>query len=655
MAGEIVFIHLGLEPVAYLPHYLTHARHFSRESRIILVVSARHELFGHRWMSDNIETIAVEDLSVSDVHRKFLDGMRFNQSFRGGFWRHSTERLFVLESAFRQLGLRSAFHAEYDNLLFFDAKEMARRLAPHYPGIATTFDSDRRAVAGVMYINDPDALSKLTAFFEHRVSSYDDAETLSDMYLLGEMRRTHLPDVIDGLPIMTPDYPHALRHRPGAAIPDRELFTRNFDAIQSVFDAAAIGQYLYGVDPRNSPGDTRGFINEEAVFDASVYRYMIASDEQGRLRPYIQSASGSSPLNNLHVHSKQILQLQPGPITVPDRSPRPSAAAKVVAFPGWAVRYVGRRVLRATGLKWRRRQAEIDDLRQQLTQVKQLIPSPQEPHESELAIFKSSFGMRSIAPEVTSALPLDIVVTVTHKDADQLPYAIQGIRRNLAHPIGRIFTIAPAQGDLRDIAQQLGCTFVDENSLLPLRRDDIEYRVGGVDRSGWLFQQILKLASDAVVGASCYLIVDSDTVLVRRQVFEVGGLPVLLHSDEHHPPYFRTCERILGWPSASEPSCVAHAMLVDVSRLAALKSHIERRFDCRWFEAILRNVDFAVASGFSEFELYGQWCIRRYPLDTVREYWFGRNFGPSHLRPIEELERRYGPSRRLVAFHSYWT
>jgi hypothetical protein len=319
MAGEIVFVHLGPEPVEYLPHFVKHARRFSPFSRIILVISARHDLFNYPWADHAIELVATEDLETTDVHRSFIERKTWDDSFWNGFFRLTIERFFVLESAFRHLALRSAFHAEYDNLLFFDAGEMAALLAPLYPGIGATFDSPRRAIPGVVYVNDANALSKLTAFIDHFISRHDNPATLTDMAMLKHFQQASTDDMIAGLPIMTPDYCGTLQSYDGIASTDISMFTNHFDIVQSVFDGAAIGQFLYGIDPRHKLRvDSRGFINEETILDPRFYRYAISSDGKGRLRPYIQSAAGSWPINNLHIHSKQILQLGMGPITVPE-------------------------------------------------------------------------------------------------------------------------------------------------------------------------------------------------------------------------------------------------------------------------------------------------------------------------------------------------
>ena len=51
-------------------------------------------------------------------------------------------------------------------------------------------------------------------------------------------------------------------------------YNKNFNEFNSIFDTAAIGQYLGGVDSRNISGDTRGFVNETCVIKYDVYKFV---------------------------------------------------------------------------------------------------------------------------------------------------------------------------------------------------------------------------------------------------------------------------------------------------------------------------------------------------------------------------------------------
>jgi hypothetical protein len=78
--------------------------------------------------------------------------------------------------------------------------------------------------------------------------------------IFGEIIITN-PDKFTPLPICQP-YHIDENHR--------YLFCRDIDRFQCIFDGAAFGQYIGGIDPRNSNNtNTIGFINETCVVKSS--------------------------------------------------------------------------------------------------------------------------------------------------------------------------------------------------------------------------------------------------------------------------------------------------------------------------------------------------------------------------------------------------
>ncbi len=77
-----------------------------------------------------------------------------------------------------------------------------------------------------------------------------------------------------------------------------------------IFDAAAIGQYVGGVDPRNTPGDTRGFVNETCVIKYADEGEIMwtTEDASGFRKPFLKIKGNNTkvPIFNLHIHSKNL-------------------------------------------------------------------------------------------------------------------------------------------------------------------------------------------------------------------------------------------------------------------------------------------------------------------------------------------------------------
>jgi hypothetical protein len=308
MRSALIFVHIGAELPPWLSPVLRQARLFN--GCPIYLVAEAAALRGPSWPVElGVTPVEVEALGHSTAHAEFQRLSRFDRGFRDGFWSRTTERFFLLESAMAQLRLGNVVHLENDVMLYADLDEMSPALGRLYPGIAATFDNDERGVPGFVFIADLAAISRLTAFIIARFHALNRPATaqrwahVNDMWLLGQFRGEGRV-AVDHLPIVTPDYPGTLRSRLGHVPADPSCYSRHFGELKAVFDAASLGQYLGGVDPRNVPQPTVGFINESCVFDPRRSGIRMLRDEAGRKVPRIETASGLHRVANLHIHCK---------------------------------------------------------------------------------------------------------------------------------------------------------------------------------------------------------------------------------------------------------------------------------------------------------------------------------------------------------------
>lgn len=301
--SSLAFVHLGPALPGHLGDALRQARAFAT-CPIHLVAEAAALAAAPPDPALGVTAVAIEDLGVGERHAAFRGSSRLDRGFRDGFWTYTTERFFVLETLMARLGLEHVIHLENDNLLYVDAAELAERMAARYPGLAGTFDNDGRCVPGILYLRDAAAAARLSAFLLE-VLAAPPAGGVNDMTLLGLFRRAG-PQAIGHLPIVTPDYPEPLRSIAGDVPARPEDYWEHAEAFGGVFDAAALGQYLGGVDPRNGGGDTRGFVNESCVFDPRRYRFATARDERGRRLFFLAQGSTMWRINSLHIHSKNL-------------------------------------------------------------------------------------------------------------------------------------------------------------------------------------------------------------------------------------------------------------------------------------------------------------------------------------------------------------
>jgi glycosyltransferase involved in cell wall biosynthesis len=256
---------------------------------------------------------------------------------------------------------------------------------------------------------------------------------------------------------------------------------------------------------------------------------------------------------------------------------------------------------------------------------------------------------------VQSQLPLSVVYVCLDRDAEMLELSIRSVKEFLRHPISDIVIVGDQASNLPEISRRNGVRFVSERELIPnIRSREISYETNGNDRSGWLYQQLLKFSADAIFDQTHYLILDADTMLARHQVFEFEGKDLILHAAEFHPPYFSAYARLVGCPPATLVSSVSHQALINRRRLRELKTHIETDYGVPWYRAILSCVDYAQASGFSEYETYAQWCIMNYHAATRREFFFNTAVPRDEAVRLgfEGLVAKFGASRSL-SMHWY--
>lgn len=255
---------------------------------------------------------------------------------------------------------------------------------------------------------------------------------------------------------------------------------------------------------------------------------------------------------------------------------------------------------------------------------------------------------------IHSDVPIDVVIVAIDKDYDVLVHVIDSIRTNIKHPIGDIIVISPKSEVIVDLCGTKRCKFIDENTVLPITKKDIYYTVSGIDRSGWLFQQLLKLSSDKYAKNDYFLIADADTVFCRPQVFmDKARIMLPVNNQLCYVPYFETYKKLTGDRIKPLVNFVSHHSLFQKSKLAAIKQKIEEQCGCQWYNAIINNIDIHEGSSVSEYETYGQFVYSNYPSEFKLEHWFNISLNRKQLNNLVELINKYSSDYKTISFHSY--
>jgi len=249
----------------------------------IYVITNNHLMQEFESLSDMITLVAAETL---DDPFGFSRRSTLNREFRNGFWHHASARLFVLHSFMANYRVKNVIHLENDVLIYHNCDDTLTDALYNTKHVYMPFDTFERNIASIVYIPD-------SFVFGEILSHYD--FTKNDMYNFSEIRKK--TGLIDTLPIFV------ARTDDNS---ERAFITNNWNKFAGyIFDAAAMGQYVGGVDPRNIHGDTRGFVNETCVIKYNEEGEFFWRDTKPWIR--LKQERKEVPIFNLHIHSKALM------------------------------------------------------------------------------------------------------------------------------------------------------------------------------------------------------------------------------------------------------------------------------------------------------------------------------------------------------------
>lgn len=275
-------------------------------ARSSLVIAQRNSglkvhLIGNESIRKKVKSISVEFTAIEDFYEpEYFSNARIrlssNAEFRNGFWVKSLERFFVLEQYARKTGRHNIFHAELDQLLFGADQLIQGIESTLKKGLFVPFHSKDSAVASVLYVNDLESLTSLTSYASS--SGY----FRNEMSLIAKWA-TQEPNKVFGLPTLltvAKDFSQVL---PEGVV---GLLHEN---IGGITDAAQLGQWIGGVDPRNIPltkTPLTKFIDPPQEWllsgrDLESTSFQLSTDHAELLAKF---GGHKIKVFNLHIHSK---------------------------------------------------------------------------------------------------------------------------------------------------------------------------------------------------------------------------------------------------------------------------------------------------------------------------------------------------------------
>ena len=269
----LVLVHIGSHFPEYINDCIRQIQHTTNIS-IHVLINSEH----HAKVVPAVKLFSLEDIPISDKRREFEANSCLDSTFRNGFWKFAMMRFFYIYDHVVAQKLDDIFHIENDNLIYVDF--MPKLSLFQSKSMWCVMDAADRCIPSFLYFKNHDILRLLLdtciECAAHRVN---------DMYALSEFKHRQ-PNHVGALPIIK-NYCDPIH-------PD---FYQHADDFGFIFDAAAVGQYMGGVDPRNDSGNTVGFINETCVVKCNKVQLEWIG---GSL------VMNTMPLVNLHIHSKDL-------------------------------------------------------------------------------------------------------------------------------------------------------------------------------------------------------------------------------------------------------------------------------------------------------------------------------------------------------------
>lgn len=246
---------------------------------------------------------------------------------------------------------------------------------------------------------------------------------------------------------------------------------------------------------------------------------------------------------------------------------------------------------------------------------------------------------------------IDIVIPTIAKDFETLYLLIESLKY-IEHKINKIYIVSPSNDDILEFCKKNSIVHTNGLNAVGFGKKKIKYTVDGLDRSGWLYQQLIKLSSDNITESKDYLVIDSDTIFVNKNCFIEKEKYLFFTSEEWHKPYFETFKNIFGYEAPSKLSLTSHMMIFNHDKLKEMKQEIEKKHNKKWYEVYISSSNDYEKSCISDYDTYANWMLYNYPKEVNLYPFYNKSESRKNLVSLEELSKKYN-SLKSISFHSY--
>jgi len=269
---KVVLVCLGV----FQDYLLTNIKQLKLHGNNDIVLITEKQFFKNIDKKLNIQLIDVNDYN-SEYLQNFNNNLQLDRNFRDGFWHNCSMRFVYIYEYMKTNNITNIIHIENDIMIYDNLDNIKDKF--NKDKLYLLFDNINRVIPGIMYINNHINLKKI-------LDNYSINQ--NDMINLGKYFDSSF---VEPFPIIS------------IIGTNTHYFNKNFNTFNSIFDGAALGQYLGGIDKRNNTGDTIGFINETSIIKYNIYKFYWKKIND-LWDPYIEINNNLIKITNLHIHSK---------------------------------------------------------------------------------------------------------------------------------------------------------------------------------------------------------------------------------------------------------------------------------------------------------------------------------------------------------------
>jgi len=293
---NFLLIHIGNKKIKHLKYSLLSL--IKTKNKNIYLVSSKiiYDQINNIKIKKKIKFIDISSIKKNKIHILFNQISNINKSWNDGFWNNTLERFFYLENISKKFKLKNIIHIENDVLIFENYQKYEKIFKKKYK-IAYPLLNNDLAVPSIVYFSNSNYISKLCKFINNQFTIFSRflnlSSKLNDMKILNKFYKKN-KRIIKILPTLSNEIGKKILKK-------NSIFYENFLDFNCIFDAAAIGQKIDGVDRSIHQHLKKEYINPLSIFSSKDLIIKMI-----KRKPFLIFNNKKIKISNLHIHSKRL-------------------------------------------------------------------------------------------------------------------------------------------------------------------------------------------------------------------------------------------------------------------------------------------------------------------------------------------------------------